>query len=396
MAYGFTETSIIRQGYLYNWYVTQLDVAPSGYRVASFDDWQKIAGNTAQNLRTSGSEWSSYMSYPGYDVYNFSAIPVPKLDLNSPYNWLYPNDYAFFWTSTGSGENGYSFTVYNNNVDLFYQNWKPNVLAIRCCRNASATEIATKFNGEVVEQVTDYDGNVYDAVKINTLIWLRQNLATSRDNSGTYISHKTSGATVQQTYPVYVQPNFSSSNVFFANEEASWWKHVDNNPPIPSLGLHFGGGIIGYIFKPADPGYVAGEVHGLIVSFSELGYATQIGYAWGYPGVNVEGAWGSALGTGAQNTFDLFNGVALGTVWEYDQPVYIHNWEENGYDDWFLPSKDEMFWIMYSQAVNFGTKGFMTSTQIDANTYYSINRFFSAVATNKNNFYALSKPVRYF
>jgi hypothetical protein len=94
------------------------------------------------------------------------------------------------------------------------------------------------------------------------------------------------------------------------------------------------GGIIGYIFTPADPGYVAGETHGLIVAASDQGTAVP----WYNGRYVITGATGTALGTGKPNTAAI---VATQGPGHYAARLCA-DLEMGGYTDWYLPSKDEL------------------------------------------------------
>ena len=59
-----------------------------------------------------------------------------------------------------------------------------------------------------------------------------------------------------------------------------------------------GGGIIAYIFQVGDPGYIAGQTHGLIVATSNQ----SSGATWWNGTFTTTGATGTALGTGLNNT----------------------------------------------------------------------------------------------
>ncbi len=98
------------------------------------------------------------------------------------------------------------------------------------------------------------------------------------------------------------------------------------------VGQPYQGGIIAYVFKHGDPGYISDEIHGLIVYPSLLGPAK-----WGCAG-NVIGGTETVLGSGASNTDKILDGCAVPDIAARicDQLV------SGGYNDWYLPSKDEL------------------------------------------------------
>jgi hypothetical protein len=92
------------------------------------------------------------------------------------------------------------------------------------------------------------------------------------------------------------------------------------------------GGIVFYVY--------AGGLHGL-----EAAPADQsMDALWGCYGTVIAGADGTAVGTGAQNTADILAGCpGSGEAAEIADDYTL-----NGYDDWFLPSKDELN-LLYQQ-----------------------------------------------
>jgi len=109
-----------------------------------------------------------------------------------------------------------------------------------------------------------------------------------------------------------------------------------------------------------------GPAGGLIFYVKEGGYSDgwmyleaapsdqSTGVSWGCEGTEILGADGTAVGTGEQNTIDIEAGcVTAGTAADI-----CANLSLGGYDDWFLPSKDELN-LMYTNLLAEGVGGFV-------------------------------------
>lgn len=100
------------------------------------------------------------------------------------------------------------------------------------------------------------------------------------------------------------------------------------------IGQEYKGGIIAYILQSADPGFIPGELHGLIATKNDL----LSGAEWGCYTKIITGADGLRLGTGKQNTIDIIAGCSSSGI----AARLCEDLIQDGYSDWYLPSKDEL------------------------------------------------------
>jgi hypothetical protein len=146
----------------------------------------------------------------------------------------------------------------------------------------------------------------------------------------------------------------NSSGITYSNEVT-----INTPAQIFALGNSYQGGIIFYL---DDSG-----IHGLLAAPNDQ----NTNVTWGCFGVNLSGADDSFIGTGLQNTQDIIAGCNVTNTAAY----YCRNLVLSDYDDWFLPSKDELE-LMYINLHafdkgNFSGLSYWSSTEVDANNAWS-------------------------
>ncbi|TVR79299.1 MAG: DUF1566 domain-containing protein [Chitinophagaceae bacterium] len=151
---------------------------------------------------------------------------------------------------------------------------------------------------------------------------------SSATNNGPNTSFTQTGLTCDENHTLYVWAtnDCGESSVLMLNQQTSDCSITPPCTPGLSVGTNHGGGVI------ANTNYSNGQCNYLIAASADQ----SAGAPWGCQGTNVNTS--TAVGTGQSNTDAILNacptqGIAARIC---DELV------EGGFDDWFLPSKDEL------------------------------------------------------
>jgi len=161
-----------------------------------------------------------------------------------------------------------------------------------------------------------------------------------------------------------------------------------------------GGGIIFYYdpegFTMSDTGETAHHLEAAPVGFNELTWASRSFMPSDFGGTgnwrSIEGT-STAIATGRKNT-------ALILAVDANAPAALacRNYSNNGFFDWFLPSKDELNALYQSRAIvgNLGTFVFWSSSQGNSNRVWD-QYFFNGNPNDDEKFSIFSvRPIRAF
>jgi len=122
------------------------------------------------------------------------------------------------------------------------------------------------------------------------------------------------------------------------------WSAIRRFKVALAVGDSYGGGTVAYILRAGDPGHVPGETHGLIAAPTDQTPADGAGVAWTNFTESLIGpaAQGLALGTGRANTAAIVAQTIGDQHCLLGAALICDTLDVNGYDDWYLPSRDEL------------------------------------------------------
>ena len=231
--------SLIKYGKLYAW--DDLNFAKeiiTGMHVPSDAEWTTLTnyidseynnnpddfgvGNHLKHPRKDGTpvlsseyntsthpRWDADSTHYGRDTVNFGALPGGTRWSNGSFNHLGTNGYWWSSTEAPSASAWFRRMTPSSGVVDRGGSVKTDGISLRCVRAATAGEQSSYNDGDIIEQVKDYDDNVYDCILIGTQVWTKQNIAATRYMDGTSVT--------------CYDYDDDDSNTFFDSEEDSIW-----------------------------------------------------------------------------------------------------------------------------------------------------------------------------
>ena len=216
-----------------------------------------------------------------------------------------------------------SGTVYGNEISFTTTGITPSVTT------SAASSITT--NGFSIGGNISSDGG--NLVTYRGVCWSTSANPTMNDNkilSGTGTGTFTitlSNLNIATTYYVRAFAT-NSAGTAYGNERMI-------NTSGLTAGTSYLGGKIAYIFQASDPGYIAGETHGLIIMNHSMGMQAAFGGYNSSTGYFTYSSTSTNFGSGRNNTQLLFNMTGNNAA------KYIYNVNYDGYNDWYIPSYAE-------------------------------------------------------
>ena len=288
---------------------------------------------------------------------------TPTDELQIRWKWESGADFSNWTTAKTAGHQYSTFGTKNITLEVKDGHGETNsttktVELINPLPTVTITE--PSYNGgsdvDIIGEITDMGtsniterGHCWSTAHNPTIADNKTTLGASM-SPGTFTSNITD-LDVPQTYYIRAYATNSSGTVY--SDEISVTTYF-------AVGMFYGGGIIFYVDNT--------KLHGLICAVSDQSAAIR----WDSGSYVTTGATGTAIGTGQSNTTKIINAMGAGS---YAAQI-CNDLSMNGYDDWFLPSKDEIYLMWTNRnkinitasnngGANLATDNYWSSTEYD-------------------------------
>ncbi len=240
IAYHYVLGNASLYGRLYNWAATMRGgssssanpsgvqgICPTGWHVPSEAEWNQLIDYvSSQNEYLCNNYGTAYgkalADTIGWWNVNNECVVGNNMSTNNATGFSaraagtktigQTGGYAYIWGATERANvaNASSFQLYANSFEpQMTYNKKTNGLSVRCVRDeesSSANQQESSNNnplGVCPATVTDYDGNVYNTLRLGDQCWMKENLRTTHYSNGTEIAlgNDTSSTTAYRYYP---------------------------------------------------------------------------------------------------------------------------------------------------------------------------------------------------
>ena len=303
-----------------------------GWRIPTTTEWTNI--DASGNWVNWNGPWNSGLK-----------LHVAGYLLNTNGSLLSRGVFGWYWSSSQfSSDFGWLFYFRSGASSVLNSN-KTLGCNLRCTKELLPT-VTTTAVSNITQTAATSGGNITSdggsTVTERGLCWgtsanptITGGHTSNGSGTGTFVSNLT-GLNPNTLYYVRAYAT-NSSGTAYGNQISFTTLSISFN-----IGQSYGGGIIFYIDGSGQ--------HGLISATSDQSTGSQ----WGCWGTSISGT-STIIGAGQANTTLIVNGCS-----ETAKAARICNdLSLNGYDDWFLPSKDELN-LMYAQRIAIG--GFLNSS----------------------------------
>jgi hypothetical protein len=199
-------------------------------------------------------------------------------------------------------------------------------MALRCLNDNCSTAPNPPTSGAHVPSPTEIIWNWNTVAGATGYKWNTTDNYAGGTDMGTATTKTETGLTAGTAYTRYVWAYNACGN--------STATTLTSQTSAFTIGQNYGGGIIFYIDGTGQ--------HGLISATSDQ----STGAEWGCNGTLIPGT-STAIGTGQANTTLIVNGCGTeGIAARICNELVL-----NGYDDWFLPSKNELYELYLQKSV---------------------------------------------